>query len=193
MFLIAMFSGLSGYLLHVLGGRVDAAEDEVAKVWSGYAGTDLGRACRDYCQAAVAVDLLPAASRPGLAALPVRYRDHNDKVMTVGDLMKEMTTKCSSHSFSDLTRLVRLFYQLEYSLDASPELGGRVLRLLESRLEANDGTRTIGHIERVKRGQRCDTQTMTPVRSGSHVEQPLGFILYTPEKKVMSKAEVLCR
>lgn len=193
MFLIAMFSGLSGYLLHVLGGRIDSAEDEVSKAWGGHVGTDLGRAFRDYCQAAVAVDLLPAATRPGLAVLPVRYRDHSDKFMTVGDLVKEMAAKCTSQSYSDLTKLVRLFYQLEYSLDASPELGERVLGLLERRLEANDGTRKIGHIERVKRGQRCDTQTMTPVRSGSHVEQPLGFIVYTPEKKVMGKAEVLCR
>jgi len=193
MFLIAMFSGLSGYLLHLLGGRVDAAEDEVTKAWGGHVGTDLGRAFRDYCQAAVAVDLLPSATRPGIAMLPVRYRDHNDKFTTVGDLMKEMAAKSGSQSYGDLTRLVRLFYQLEYSLDASPELGERVLGLLERRLEENDGTRKVGQIERVKRGQRCDTQTMTPVRSGSHVEQPLGFIVYSPEKRVMGKAEVLCR
>lgn len=188
-----MFSGFSGYLLHVLSSRIDSAEDEVSKAWSGHVSNDLGRAFRDYCQAAVAVDLLPAATRPGLAVLPVRYRDHSDKFMTVGDLMKEMAAKCGSDSYSDLTKLVRLFYQLEYSLNASPELGERVLGLLERRLEANDGTRKIGNIERVKRGQRCDTQTMTPVRSGSHVEQPLGFVVYTPEKKVMGKAEVLCR
>lgn len=193
MLLLAMFSGLSGYLLHVLGGRIDAAEDEAAGAWSGHVGTDLGRAFRDYCTAAVAANLLPAASRPGLAALPVRYRDHNDKFTTVGDLMREMAAKCGSQSYGDLARLVRLFYQLEYSLDAGPELGERVLGVLQRCLEANDGTRKVGHIERVKRGQRCDTQTMTPVRSGSHVEQPLGFIVYSPDKKVIGKAEVLCR
>jgi len=193
MFLIAIFSGLSGYLLYMLGGRLDAAETELSKAWGGSAGTDVGRAFRDYCQAAVDVDLLPAAICPGLARLPVRYRDHSDGFMVVGDLMKEMAAKCGRESYGDLTKLVRLFYQLEYSLDASPELGERVLGVLQHRLQANDGTRKIGHIERVKRGQRCDTQTMTPVRSGSHVEQPLGFIVYSPEKKVMGKAEVLCR
>lgn len=88
---------------------------------------------------------------------------------------------------------MRLFYQLEYSLDASPELGERVPGLWERRLEENDGTRKIGLIERIKRGQRCDTQTITPVRSGSHVVQPLGFIVYSPEKRVMGKAEGLWR
>jgi len=193
MLFIAIFSGLSSYLLYVLGARVDAAEGDISKAWNSHAGADLGRAFRDYCRAAVAVDLLPAATRPGLAGMPVRYRDHGDKFTTVGELMHEMAAKCGSQAYGDLTKLVRMFYQLDYSLDASPELGGRVLGVLERLLESNDGTRKIGQIERVKRGQRCDTQTMTPVRSGSHVEQPLGFIVYTPDKKIMGKAEVLCR
>ena len=177
MLVTAILSGLSGYLLSLLGRRISATEDEVVKAWSGHVKTDLGRALRNYCQSAVTVDLLPTATGLNLGSMPVRYRDHSDKFM----------------SYSDLVRLVRLFYQLEYSLDTSPELGAIVLGLLERQLEANDGTKKIGRIERVKRGQRCDVQTMTPVRSGSHVEQPLGFIVYSLEKKVISKAEVLCR
>jgi len=193
MLVTAILSGLSGYLLSLLGRRISATEDEVVKAWSGHVKTDLGRALRNYCQSAVTVDLLPTATGLNLGSMPVRYRDHSDKFMTVSELLNEMTTKSGSRSYSDLVRLVRLFYQLEYSLETSPELGAIVLGLLERQLEANDGTKKIGRIERVKRGQRCDVQTMTPVRSGSHVEQPLGFIVYSLEKKVISKAEVLCR
>lgn len=193
MLVTAILSGLSGFLLYVLERRISATEDEVAKAWNGHVETDLGRTLRNYCQSAIAVDLLPTATCLDLGSMPVRYRDHNDKFMNVSELLNEMASKCGSQSYSDLARLVRLFYQLEYSLDASPELGAIVLGLLERQLEANDGTKKIGRIERVKRGQRCDVQTMTPVRSGSHVEQPLGFIVYSPEKKVIGKAEVLCR
>ena len=193
MLLIALLSGVSGVVLYSLACRIESAENEVVQAWGGLVDTDLGRSLRDFCQAAVAIDLLPTATRPGVAALPVRYRDHGDRFMTVGELLKEIGTKCGSQSYSDALRLVRLFYQLDYSLDASPELGEKVLRLLEKRIETNDGSRKIGLVQRVRRGQRCDAETMTPVRSGSHVEQPLGFIVYSQDNRVISKAEVLCR
>ena len=193
MLLIAMASGISGLLLHVLGRRLEAADFEIARAWDAHVGTDIGRTLRDYCRSAVAVDLLPMAVRPGVASLPVRYRDHSEKYLTVGDLIKEMGPKCGSRTYGDAIRLVRWFYQLEYSLEASQALGDEVLSLLERAVTDNDGSKKVGRIERVKRGQRCDMETMSPVRSGTHVEQPLGFVVYSPENKVISKAEVLCR
>lgn len=193
MLLIALSSFVSGALLYVLARRMESAEREILEAWSGLDDSDIGLELRSFCQAAVAVDLLPAATGPGVSALPVRYRDHGDKFVTVGELLREIRLKCASHSYGDTLRLVRMFYQLDYSLDASPEVGEKVLHRLEKRLVANDGSRKIGLVRRVSRGQRCDTETMTPVRSGSHVEQPLGFIVYSQENRILGKADVLCR
>ena len=123
----------------------------------------------------------------------MRYRDHNERFTTVGELLQAMEPKLGSSSYADILQLVRLFYQLDYTLGPAPDRCGGILTELERRLVANDGSRAVGRVERLARGQRCDAQKMTLVRSGSHVEQPLGFVVYSPEGKVMNRAEVLGR
>lgn len=205
MLISAMLSGATAYTLHVLHARCAAADEEIrraaaagakdkpARTTTAPGGADLAHLFNSYCTSAVRTGMLPAARGSGFASLRVRYRDHGDRFNTVGELLQEINARSGSTAYTDLVRLVRMFYQLEYSLDADPALGNRVLAELERRIVANDGTRQVGSIERVARGQRCDTQKMTPVRSGSYVEQPLGFVIYSPENKVMARAEVLCR
>ena len=125
--------------------------------------------------------------------MEVRYREHYDRFHSVGELIQEISSKVNSQSYAEVLELVKMFYKLEYSLGALPELGDHVLNILQSRLENNNSSRIIKSVQRVHRGQRCDTSIMSPVRNGSHVEQPLGFIIYTTDKKLMHKADVICR
>lgn len=189
---IAICAGIAGYAFHVLGGRIATAEREAAAACGG-ASDALAGMLRNYCREAVGANLLGAATGPGFAKTRVRYRDHNDRFTTVGELLQAMEPKLSSSSYPDVAQVVRLFYQLDYSLGPSPERCGRILEELGRRMVANDGSRTIGRVERVSPGQRCDPQTMTLIRSGSHVEQPLGFVVFSPDGKVVSRAEVLGR
>jgi hypothetical protein len=190
--LIAICAGAAAACMHILGRRLKTAEDELASIWNGAADKELRSAVMDYCRSAVQSDLLAAASSRGIGSIPVRYRNHQDRFRTVGELMSEMAAKSGSRSYADLVRMVRWFYQLDYSLVASSQQRDRVLMLLERLLQAN-GTQGIGRIERVKSGQRNDPQIMMPVSNGTHVEQPFGFVVYSKDGGLMSRAEVLCR
>lgn len=188
----AGLAGLAGYAFHMLGQRIAVAESEAAGACAGSSDA-LARMLREYCRSAIAADLLAAATAPGFTKTRVRYRDHNDRFMTVGELLQTIEPRLGNSTYADILQLVRLFYQLDYTLGPAPARCGSVLAELERRLVANDGSRAIGRVERLTRGQRCDPQTMTLVRSGSHVEQPLGFVVYSPDGKVMNRAEVLGR
>lgn len=192
MILIMIGAGIAGFTFHVLGRRLARAESEAESLWAG-STDELAAMLRAYCRAAVATDLLPAAAAPGFAGMRVRYREHNDRFSSVGELARLMASKLGSRSYPDLVRLVRHFYQLDYSLGPFPGLADGILAELERRLLENDGSRPVGRVERVSRGERCDARTMTLLRSGSYVEQPLGFVVYSPEQKIVGRAEVLAR
>lgn len=190
--MIAVCAGIGAFALHALGRRLRTAEEELAAIWNGPGDGELRVAVRAYCQSGIETDLLAVATSRGIASIPVRYRSHHDRYRTVGELMKEMAGKSGSRSYVDLIRMIRWFYQLDYSVGASPKQRDRVLALLERMLAAN-ATQEVGRIERVKIGQRCDPQVMMPVSNGLHVEQPFGFVVYSRAGGLMSKAEVLCR
>jgi hypothetical protein len=173
---IVIGSGLAAYAFYVLGERLAAAEREASSACAGSNDT-LAILLREYCRGVVAGDMLAATTGLGFMETRVRYRDHNDRFTTVGELLRTMEPKLGSSSYSDILQLVRLFYQLDYTLGPAPERCGGILNEFERRLIANDGTRDVGRVERLARGQRCDPQKMTLVRSGSHVDQPLGFVV----------------
>jgi hypothetical protein len=181
------------YLFYTLSRRMEAIEYELLCLATNQDNSDLVNALQKYCDATILSELAPEATHRGLASIDVRYRDHQDRFQTIGELIREISSKVNSQNYAGLIELVKMFYKLEYALDAQPELGDQVLKILQYRLEKNKSSRTIGSIQRVHRGQRCDTQIMSPVRNGSHVEQPLGFVIYTTDMKLMHKAEVICR
>lgn len=189
---IAIGAGLAAYAFHVLGQRIAAAEREAAGACAG-SNDALAGMLREYCRGVIAAGLLAAATAPGFTKTRVRYRDHNERFTTVGELLQAMEPKLGSSSYADILQLVRLFYQLDYTLGPAPDRYGCILTELERRLVANNGSRDVGRVERLARGQRCDPQKMTLLRSGSHVEQPLGFVVYSPDGEVMNRAEVLGR
>ena len=193
MILIGIFSGINAFLFYVLSDRILTAEHDVATTWNDSTETALGQVLKEYCLSVVSDDLLPMAIRPGIKTIPLRFRDHYDTFMTVGDLIKDMAVVCKYDSYENRLKLIQMFYKLDYTLNPSPNSNKHVLVLLEDLLRKNDGTKEIGTIERIKSGQRCDNQTMTPIRFGSHVEHPLNFIVFSMDKKIIHKAEVLCR
>jgi hypothetical protein len=193
MIFISILSSINAFIFYLLSERISTAEDDVATTWNGNIDTALGRAFKNYCLGVITDDLLPTAVRPGLASISLRFRDHQDNFMNVDALIKEMAVTCNNKSYENILKLIEMFYKLDYTLNSKQDLSEHVLLLLEDRLKKNDGTKKIGDIKKIKSGQRCDTQIMTPVRFGSHVEQPLSVVVYSVDKKVIHKAEVLCR
>jgi hypothetical protein len=192
-FVCMIAAALAALALFELQRRLSQAEADTETALKRNTQDGLSFAVRDFCQRTLESDLLPDATEAGLAPIPLRFRLHSDPYSRVGELLNAFDTKSESTSYSDLVQLVRLFYQLEYSLRAGPDAGANVLSILERRLTANDGNKPVGSVSRVHRGQRFDGQTMTYLRNGTHVEQPFGFVVYSPDKKLIGKADVLCR
>ena len=195
MFLLFSLSGfvVSAALFYMLCRRIELIEKEIEVFTCKSSDPNLGVAFRKYFNSAILAELAPTATCQGLSSIPVRYRDQQDGFRSIGDLIYEIGSKSDSNTFMDSIELIKMFYKLEYSLPAQAELCDEMIGLLQHRLMNNSRSRVIGSIERIDRGRRCDTQVMNPVRSGSHVEQPLGFAIYTSENKIMHKAEVICR
>lgn len=173
--------------------RIAKAEADVAGMSLTGDADRLGTAVRDFCNRMVRSSLLPDATVPGLKALPVRFRLHNDPFSRVGELLDALNARTNGRTYADITTLIRRFYQLAYTLDASQDDTVTVLSILEQRLIENDGSRTVGRVGRVRCGEPFVAQTMTYLRNGTHVAQPFGFVVYSPEGKVIGRAEVLCR
>ena len=193
MFTCTIASLLTGIVLFELMRRISRAEADAAGVTAAGAADGFSAAVREFCCRVIQADLLPDATGPGMMDLPVRFRLHNDSFSRIGQLLTTLASKSQRRGYADTAALVRLFYQLAYSLDARPADAVPVLGILERRLIENDGTKAVGRVGRVQAGERFDAQTMTYLRNGTHVDQPFGFVVYSPEGKVIGKAEVLCR
>jgi hypothetical protein len=157
------------------------------------AGGELVAALHQVIDQAVDRSLLVGAGQGGWADIELRFREHQDPYRTTAELLEHIARSCQTTKFNEVIHLIKMIYQLQYTLEISAGELESCFNGLIARLRAtSSGGKSIGRIDFVTPGMLLDTHTMMYLSNGTHVLQPLGFVIYDLEKKVVSKAKVLC-
>jgi hypothetical protein len=173
--------------------RLRSANEAVRRLFSNAAADPLTQAVCRALDVAVDSDLLATAGPAHLAEVEVRFREHCTPYRTVLELVGQMEPLIRATSYTDLHKLIEMLYQLQMTFALPPAKIEAALNLLMDRLtQATTSSGQVGRIEMVAPGTLLDPSRMLYVTAGTHVQQPLGVIVYDKGGKVISKARVLC-
>ncbi|MDW8267143.1 MAG: hypothetical protein RMJ52_17620 [Gemmataceae bacterium] len=144
---------------------------------------------------AYAVDtyLLTEHGGRGFGNIEVRFREAQDNVRNLQELVDMLIGNLRATKFADLERLTKCLYQLQYTLNLPMSILDDALRVLHDRMLADSYLgKPIGRLDMITPGMILDGKTMMPLTLGTHVKQPLGFVVFDSSGQVLSKAKVLC-
>lgn len=135
--------------------------------------------------------LLPSADSRGVLAFVVARLEGHDSYQTVEELVKALQQNASCRSLDQIERLVKGLYQLHATLGIDRE---EFEQTLQSMVDAWRGRKvegfTLASARLVRSGERVDRSYMMPISSGSHIETPLGVVLYDERGQILRHAKV---
>jgi hypothetical protein len=173
--------------------RLWSANKAVRQVFAHAIADPLAQALCHALEATIDGDLLAAAGPAHLAEVEVRFREHRTPYRTVLELVSQMEPLVRATTYADLIRLIEMLYQLQMTLTPPPAEMEAALNLLTDRLtQATTSNGPVGRVEVLTPGALLDPSRMLYVTAGTHVQQPLGVVVYDKGGRVISKARVLC-
>lgn len=189
--LLAMVTAAGAVVLLV---RLWSARRTVRQAFGSLAGDPLARQLITVVDRAMDSGLLAGAGAGHLEEVEVQFREHRTPYRTVMELVRQMASLARATSFSELTRLIEMLYQIQITFGLPSTAIDSPLSMMIDRLGKTDSSSsTVGRVEKITAGVLLDPSRMTYLTSGTHVSQPLGVIVYDRQGAVLRKARVLCR